>query len=152
MSDTFKREERYIVVKRKHLVGDQEERIRELVHDELGIQTTECVVVESDWPEYEAVWRMIEERVTGSRPTPVGVSELADELIERSERGMESVLELQRMMDGHYKVIRQFLDAEQGPGFAHRVNSVLLRLSGHFFQFREKLSALRSMPEEGGEG
>ncbi|MDC3312709.1 hypothetical protein OAV22_02105 [Flavobacteriaceae bacterium] len=27
-----------------------------------------CVVVESDWPEYEFVWGMIEDRVTGETP------------------------------------------------------------------------------------
>lgn len=29
-------------------------------------EALKCVVVESDWPEYEAVWKAIEERVNGS--------------------------------------------------------------------------------------
>lgn len=29
----------------------------------LGKDPLECVVVESDWPEYEKVWKMIEDRV-----------------------------------------------------------------------------------------
>lgn len=57
----FKREERYIVIKLKNLNEDQEHRIRSCM-DNNNIDTTECVVVESDWPEYEAVWKMIEKR------------------------------------------------------------------------------------------
>lgn len=30
---------------------------------DMGKKPLECVVVESDWPEYETVWRMIDERV-----------------------------------------------------------------------------------------
>lgn len=30
----------------------------------------DCVVVESDWPEYEPTWRAIEARVTGAQPVP----------------------------------------------------------------------------------
>lgn len=60
----FKREERYIVVKRKHLQEGDEEALREFLQG-WQIPTVECVVVESDWPEYETVWQMIETRVTG---------------------------------------------------------------------------------------
>ncbi len=66
MSETeFKREERYIVIKRKHLHPMTEASLRNEMHH-LGIQTVECVVVESDWPEYETVWDMIEKRVCAS--------------------------------------------------------------------------------------
>lgn len=66
----FQREERFIVIKRKHLPLAQEDRLRDFLHAE-DIDTVECVVVESDWPEYETVWRMIEDRVTGkAQPTP----------------------------------------------------------------------------------
>jgi hypothetical protein len=43
----FVREERYIVTKIK--TGKQ----------------VDCVVVEKDWPEYEIVWKMIQDRVEG---------------------------------------------------------------------------------------
>jgi hypothetical protein len=43
----FKREERYIVTKIK------------------SGKKVECVVVESDWPEYEIVWKMIQDRMEG---------------------------------------------------------------------------------------
>lgn len=61
----FKREERYIVVKRKSLTAIQETALRAHIA-RLGIETVECVVVESDWPEYEHVWDMIEARCEGA--------------------------------------------------------------------------------------
>lgn len=65
MADSFQREERFIVIKRKHLDGNKETWLRsQLAHHD--INTVECVVVESDWPEYEAVWKMIENRVSGA--------------------------------------------------------------------------------------
>lgn len=57
----FQREERFIVIKRKHLNAVQETSIRTHMA-RLGIGMVECVVVESDWPEYEVVWKMIEDR------------------------------------------------------------------------------------------
>lgn len=63
MSD-FKREERYIVVKLKHLAGLQVAHLRNFLREN-SVPTIDCVVVEHDWPEYEQVWRMIERRVTG---------------------------------------------------------------------------------------
>lgn len=62
----FVREERFIVIKRKHLVDDEERKLRDFLY-ELNVGTVECVVVESDWPEYETVWQMIEARAS---PTP----------------------------------------------------------------------------------
>lgn len=61
----FKREERYIVIKRKHLTDIDEEFIRAVLVD-LNVRCTKCVVVESDWPEYEKVWNMLEERISSS--------------------------------------------------------------------------------------
>lgn len=62
-SETFQREERYIVIKRKGLEAYKEDDIRKLLADHM-VETVECVVVESDWPEYEVVWGMIEARCT----------------------------------------------------------------------------------------
>ena len=56
--------ERYIVVKRKHLTEVQEANFRRQL-SEATIPIIECVVVESDWPEYEPVWSMIEARCSG---------------------------------------------------------------------------------------
>ncbi len=57
----FVREERFIVVKRKTITAEQEIELHKFLQ-ERGIGTVEGVVVESDWPEYETVWSMIEER------------------------------------------------------------------------------------------
>ncbi|HET8869156.1 MAG TPA: hypothetical protein VFM48_01810 [Aquabacterium sp.] len=65
----FEREERYIVVKRKHLSEQQERDLREWMRLR-GIGIVECAVVENDWPEYETVWRMIEDRVSGRLASP----------------------------------------------------------------------------------
>jgi len=81
----FQREERYIVIKRKRIYaeGDDagtvwERKLRAQIPLEWLV---DCVVVESDWPEYETVWRMIQDRVEGrtaaqqSAPTPAVVSD-----------------------------------------------------------------------------
>lgn len=60
----FKREERYIVVKLKHLAGLQVAPLRNFLREN-RVPTLDCVVVEQDWPEYEKVWRSIERRMTG---------------------------------------------------------------------------------------
>lgn len=71
----FIREERYIVVKLKDLhcadanVSAMHEKALRDFLAENDIPTRECVVVESDWPEYETVWQMIEARVTGKTRT-----------------------------------------------------------------------------------
>lgn len=68
---------------------------------------------------------------------------------ERVEKGRGAVRDLCAAMDGHYEVIREYLGAERGPGFAHRVNSLLLRIDGQFFQIQEeveKLAALGKQP------
>ncbi len=58
---TFEREERYIVVKRKHLTKQVEQELRLLLQD-AEVKTIECLVIESDWPEYEPTWKAIESR------------------------------------------------------------------------------------------
>lgn len=77
----FKREERFIALKwsnvhecSPHTQGLLQTALHR-VHDELkeiNIQQLPCVVVESDWPEYEVVWSMIEQRCdpTRARLTP----------------------------------------------------------------------------------
>lgn len=70
----FKREERYIVVKLKHLAGLQVAPLRNFLREN-RVPTIDCVVVESDWPEYEPVWQMIERRMTG-QPAVTAAEEL----------------------------------------------------------------------------
>lgn len=54
----FKREERYIVVKLKHLNDVEVSNLRDYLED-VCIETLECVVVEKNFPIYEDVWTMI---------------------------------------------------------------------------------------------
>lgn len=61
---SFEREERYVVVKIKDMTYNQREALKRVLGD-WRIPTRECVVVESDWPEYETVWDMIQGRVEG---------------------------------------------------------------------------------------
>lgn len=64
MSQEFKREKRYQVIKLK--TG----------------RPVDCVVVEADWPEYEIVWKMIEDRMAGK---PNRIAELEAQLKSRAE-------------------------------------------------------------------
>jgi len=52
----FKREERYIVLKLKHLTEEEIENLYSFNHAQV-----ECVVVESDWSCYDQVWKLVEE-------------------------------------------------------------------------------------------
>ena len=72
----FKREDRYLVIKRSdipHLSKNDQQHLDQIA-DRLrtirygnGKPDLKCVVVESDWPEYETVFKMIEARVTGGK-------------------------------------------------------------------------------------
>lgn len=71
----FERENRYIVLKLSdvdsmNLTDDEKAELKHIcdaIHGHrtivLGKQPLECVVVESDWPEYEPTWKAIQERV-----------------------------------------------------------------------------------------
>lgn len=81
MPQQFKREKRYAVIKlsdAEHLsAGDKDSLDRILrratvIRTENGKQPLQCAVVESDWPEYEPVWKMIEDRVAGEDTPPPG--------------------------------------------------------------------------------
>jgi len=60
----FEREERYIVLKLNRLAKDETEYLRDCQSKAM----VECLVIESDWPEYEPAWQMIERRMTGQAP------------------------------------------------------------------------------------
>ena len=62
MSTIFQLEERYFVVKRKHLSEDQENRLLQVLHDE-EIPTVECLVLEPHWPEHANALNSIKARV-----------------------------------------------------------------------------------------
>ncbi|UVE47574.1 hypothetical protein KS461_09885 [Pseudomonas chlororaphis] len=73
----FQREDRYIVIKRSDLDKmsplDRDVALSNLEHVAallFGWNAPErkCLVIESDWPEYEPAWQMIERRMTGQPP------------------------------------------------------------------------------------
>jgi len=77
----FERENRYYVIKRSDLAKmspvDCDLAQSYLLHldsmlSSWGAPERHCVVIESDWPEYEPVWKAIESRVTG-RPSDVHI-------------------------------------------------------------------------------
>ena len=80
MSDEFKREDRYMVFKISDVVEHCTKtealhlarlyEIQRVGRKDAGKAELECVVVESDWPEYEPTWKAIEARVTGAQPAP----------------------------------------------------------------------------------
>ncbi|QIE86958.1 hypothetical protein [Pseudomonas nitroreducens] len=108
----FKREERFIVIKRKHLSA--ESRFHESLEQELRvwldkhlIPTSECVVVESDWPEYETVWSMIAARVEG-RPTPYQVIEQQVAALRQHKNDyMEAAEETRRALETEAQALRE---------------------------------------------
>jgi len=61
MSD-FQREARYYVIKIKDLSEDQDIALCDLLSG-ARIPCTDCVVVESDWPNYEHTWNTVEKVV-----------------------------------------------------------------------------------------
>lgn len=71
----FKREDRYLVIKRTDIeeyLGDEDKALLSKVENLIGgwrhIRNKNpfaCVVVEQDWPEYEPTWEAIEKRVEG---------------------------------------------------------------------------------------
>ena len=58
----FKREDRYIVIKKSAYPSLEIAQLESYLAENY-IWQMDAVVVESDWPEYEKVWEMIEERV-----------------------------------------------------------------------------------------
>ena len=68
----FKRENRYIVIKRSDLkkvpVAYRPTMITPMFNLLPHLPKRECLVIENDWPEYEIVWKMIEDRMRGAKP------------------------------------------------------------------------------------
>lgn len=89
MSQQFKREERYIVIKLKDLGGIPDHLRHEIVNAIKAAEfpQRECVVVESDWPEYAPTWAAIERRMTG-QPTLVDSREQFEQAYSEDNGGV----------------------------------------------------------------
>lgn len=79
MSEEFKREDRYIVIKRSELSCLSAPELVELeiilgqirmAHAKAKKPPLQCAVVESDWSIYEQVWKLIELEAQGAKQQP----------------------------------------------------------------------------------
>lgn len=97
----FRREDRYLVLKRKDLAAlspASQNALNDWLDDHFqALPTREYVVVESDWPEYEIVFKMIEARVTGKQPTANLTKEQVDEWAAKSGQSYGAVIERQEL-------------------------------------------------------
>lgn len=55
-------EDRYIVIKKTRLTPDQYADLQ-ITLGYLGIPTVDCVIIEKDWPEYDATVNLLWERI-----------------------------------------------------------------------------------------
>lgn len=85
----FKREERYIVLKLNRLPAREAAYLRAIQKDAI----VESVVVEADWPEYDLVWLMLENRMSGKPVPDFNAVRCADELKHRISE-FEDLLQL----------------------------------------------------------
>lgn len=96
----FQREDRYIVIKRNDLKKVPVSYRSSLVDSMFSLLShlprRECVVVESDWPEYHLVWAMIEHRMAGKPVPDFNVWRRADELQQRLNAADQRIDELER--------------------------------------------------------
>ncbi len=105
----FKRENRYTVIKHNQLTESQMQYLKNCIFGE-GIPTVEAVVIESDWPEFEPAWKMIEDRVTGA-PVEGGKAEYD---------AMASAMTTNQTIDG---VPRSAIEAMLGGTQAERIKA-----------------------------
>ena len=98
----FEREERYIVLKLNRLAKDEAEYLRDCQSKAM----VECVVVESDWPEYHLVWAMIEHRMAGKPVPDFNLWRRANELQERLNVADQKIDELKAELGPTFQQIR----------------------------------------------
>ena len=92
MNNNFTREARYVVLKSADVmkcltVSELIElrRIQAKVEEhraEFGKPPLDCVVVESDWPEYEPTWKAIEARTTGTQVPKEAIAKILTEVMD----------------------------------------------------------------------
>lgn len=82
VSVPFQREDRYIVIKRSDLnkvpVNYRSALVDPMFSLLSHLPNRECLVIESDWPEFEPAWASIEARVSGSGATTLTGSRLLE--------------------------------------------------------------------------
>lgn len=79
----FEREDRYIVIKRKHLTAQQLEFLRAWLGD-VNFPHFRCVVIEEDWSIYDQAWLLVENcwrTMRGLKPKPMPLDPAVTELV-----------------------------------------------------------------------
>jgi hypothetical protein len=109
-AEPFHREDRYIVIKRNDLKKVPVSYRSSLVDPMFSLLShlphRECVVVESDWPEYHLVWAMIEHRMAGKPVPDFNLWRRANELQERLNVADQKIDELEAELGPTFQQIR----------------------------------------------
>lgn len=150
---TFQRENRYIVVKIKDLDQDQEEGLRGVMYG-YHIPTRECLVIESDWPEYEPAWRMIQARVEGATLSPAHIEdgeevEVVGTLI-IGEQGWDNAIELNpgpvmALADAHPKSAMPLMTVAQ---HERKVSALELKLANSDYAYDSSMDEVTRLVRE----
>ena len=124
MNTEFKQEERYIVFKlsdvEEHFTPGEKQQLARLAEVQRvgrswrGKPLLKCVVVESDWPEYEPTWKAIEARMTGAQPAPSG----EDDAVRKSWARFSN--ELHRSPDAPYPGMSEAFERHFSQSFTAR--------------------------------
>jgi hypothetical protein len=138
---TFKRENRYHVLKvsdaETSFTHDEKVIMQELLEKldrhrkERNKKPLTCVVIESDWPEYESAWKMIEARVSGKREEISSLTIQSElELFKKTDNSTHArwvANELIKVIgDSKLNTIDQLHDVTVGHGSGGEVKSGLL--------------------------
>lgn len=121
MSD-FNREVRYYVIKIKNLTEAQNAALCDLLSG-AQIPCTDCVVVESDWPNYEHTWKTVAQVDSGTFVDPYAeVETLRQKLAESEARVAELELEVVHAKEVCAECLRRVIDCwrEDGVSEEHR--------------------------------
>ena len=130
MSD-FNREVRYYVIKIKNLTEAQNAALCDLLSG-AQIPCTDCVVVESDWPNYEHTWKTVAQVASGTFVDPYAeVETLRQQLAESEARVAELAAKTHNLSFG---IVNSLTDEQQEP-FAKQ-----------FAELQDCMAALSSEP------
>jgi len=99
----FKREERYVVLKLKHMTDADRLALQDIVLNSMGFAAyqTECVCVESDWPIHEQTLIAVQRLVEG-RPQQV------EEMHKQIDEQQKQIAELKHHVNALRKSINAF--------------------------------------------
>lgn len=118
----FKKENRYWVFKRKHLTSAEDAFFEQIAYRVQKDARPECVVTESGWPNYDAVWKQIEQIVNTGEFTDY--RELYQNL-EYHKKNTQIVESLKSFVNSHFQM-NPFEDEENFADFFEQCMTKLL--------------------------